>query len=182
MRYEYHWMTGASGGLTVGQSYRFNDTKEYGPDTGLAHNFSDYVARLDLDLPPYVNMFYRIRLDRRSFGLRRQELYFVTDTKPLALTLGYLDLRQTDPNSEYQNRREIQATGSLNVTSKWSIVGNIIQNVGPSPFTVKYGIGVQFANECLKVRMQVRRNFTRDRDVQPTTTISINVVLNHLGS
>ena len=182
MRYEYHWMSGASGGLTVGQSYRFNDTKEYGLDTGLAHNFSDFVARFDLDLPPFVNMFYRLRLDSRTLGLRRQELYFVTDTKPLALTLGYLDLHQTDPASEFENRREIQATGSLNVTSKWSIVGNIIQNVGPSPFTVKYGIGIQFANECLRIRMQVRRNFTRDRDVQPTTTISVNVVLKHLGS
>jgi LPS-assembly protein len=182
LRYEYHWLSGASGGLTVGQSYRFSDIQKFGPDTGLAHNFSDYVARFDLNLPPYVNMFYRLRLDRRTLALRRQEVYFVTGTKVVNLTLGYLDLRQTDPVSEFTNRREIQATGNVNITSKWSIVGNIIQDVGPDPKTIKYGIGLQYEDECFKIRTQVRRNFTRDRDVQPTTTISINIVLTHLGS
>ena len=182
LRYEYHWMSGITGGMTVGQSYRFNDTDVYGPDTGVAHNFSDYVARLDLDLPPYVNLFYRIRLDRQTLAPRRQEVYMSVNTKLLAMSLGYLDLHQVDPLTEFPNRREIQASGSVNVTSKWSIVGNIIQNIGHQPYTVKYGIGLQYADECFRIRTQVRRNFTRDRDVQPTTTISINVVLKHLGS
>jgi LPS-assembly protein len=181
MRYEYHWMSGITGGVTVGQSYRLNNTDVYGLDTGVAHNFSDYVARFDLDLPPYINMFYRVRLDRQSLAPRRQEFYVTTNMKLLALSLGYLDLHQTDPTSEFQDRREIQASGTLNVTSTWSIVGNIIQNVGSSPYTVKYGIGIQYADECFRIRTQVRRNFTRDRDVQPTTTISINIVLKHLG-
>jgi len=182
MRYEYHWLSGASGGLTVGQSYRFNNTNEYGPDTGLARNFSDYVARFDLNLPPYVTMFYRLRFDRKTLALRRQEVYLTTGTKVLDLTLGYLDLKQTDPTSEFSDRQEIQATGSLNFTDKWSVVGNIIQDVGPNPKTIKYGIGLQYADECFRIRTQVRRNFTRDRDVQPSTTISINIVLKHLGS
>ena len=181
-RYEYHWLTGPSAGVTVGQSYRIDNTADYGPDTGLAHNFSDYVARLDVSIPPYFSIFYRLRFDRRSLAVRRQEVYLAADTKLLNLTLGYLDLTQVDPATEFQNRREVQADGSLNFTRHWSIVGNIIQNVSSNPYTVKYGIGLQYEDECFKIRTQVRRNFTRDRDIQPSTTVSINVVLSHLGS
>ena len=135
-----------------------------------------------MSIPPYFSIFYRLRFDRRSLAVRRQEVYLAADTKLLNLTLGYLDLTQVDPATEFQNRREVQADGSLNFTRHWSIVGNIIQNVSSNPYTVKYGIGLQYEDECFKIRTQVRRNFTRDRDIQPSTTVSINVVLSHLGS
>ena len=47
--------------------------------------------------------------------------------------------------------------------------------------TLSEGASVTYTNDCLIARLDVERSFTQDRDVKPTTTVLLRLVLRTLG-
>ena len=46
---------------------------------------------------------------------------------------------------------------------------------------VRYDIGVSYSNECIELGLRWRETFTRDRDVEPGTSIMFRLKLKNLG-
>ena len=43
------------------------------------------------------------------------------------------------------------------------------------------GAGLTFQNECILFTTEIRRDFTRDRDLEPDTSINFVIQLRNLG-
>lgn len=182
LRYEYHHFGGASGSVLVGQNYRLTRNTAFSVDSGLAHRFSDYVVEADISLPPYIDYVHRLRFDRRTLEVKRNEINVLTEiSSAVRLQFGYLDLVRDDSESEFQDRREINAAGQFALSKEWSVASSIIRDIGENAGTIKGGVSLTYSDECITFRTSFRRDFTRDRDIAPSTSINFRIVFKHLG-
>ena len=54
-------------------------------------------------------------------------------------------------------------------------------NLGEDAGNLNWRVGGQFANECCTLRLTFGQNFTRDRDIRPSTDFLFRLGLKHLG-
>jgi LPS-assembly protein len=47
--------------------------------------------------------------------------------------------------------------------------------------TISAGVGLQFENECTEFTASFDRRFTRDRDVEPSSSFNFRLILTNLG-
>ena len=47
--------------------------------------------------------------------------------------------------------------------------------------TLKTGFGIRYLDECFDLLAGYERSFTRDRDIEPSTSFILRVRLRHLG-
>ncbi|WP_161315492.1 LPS-assembly protein LptD [Sneathiella litorea] len=166
---------GASGGYTTllfGQSYNFSNNTGFENGTGLEDQFSDYVARLEIRPAHYLQLVNRIRLDHDSLYLARNEVTMKMGRTDDWFNLGYVYLRD-DVNSLSQNKREeVYIEGKTKVAEFWSVYGSYRRNLVNSGNSVDGTIGFEYLDECFGFTLEASRSFTRDRDVEPNTSIS----------
>jgi len=167
---------GASGGYTTllfGQSYNFSDNTGFANGTGLEDQFSDYVARLEIRPADYLQFVNRVRLDHDSLYLARNEVTMKLGTFDHWFNLGYVYLRD-DPNGLTQDKREeVFIEGKTKVADFWSVYGSYRRNLVDGGNSIDGTLGFEYLDECFGFALEAKRSFTRDRDVEPETRVSV---------
>lgn len=183
--------------ILIGQSWRITGQDFVLADgIGLEGNFSDIVGRTNVSYKGWIDFEHRYRLDDKSFTLRRNEfdVTFGDDTK--RLRIGYVDLNRNLAFINREDRSEIRVDGFYKFNQKWKLTGgwvrrledtallnfstglpDLVQPEGP----VEYSVGIEYENECIQLGLRLRETFTRDRDVEPGTSIMFRVKLTNLG-
>jgi LPS-assembly protein len=128
--------------------------------------FSYDIAQID----------YRFRLDKETFSPKRSEVTTGLALDPVYLSTTYL-LLDNDP--VFADREQVSGSMTIKLTDQWQ------WNVGGSTdlnnnVDVGATTGLIFQNECTMLSLQAARNFTRDRDVRPETSISFIYALKNL--
>ena len=67
------------------------------------------------------------------------------------------------------------------MTEKWSLLGATQEDFS-NHRSVYREFGVGYVNSCVNLGVVYRRDYTRDRDVEPSDSIVIRVRLSNLGS
>lgn len=168
---------------TIGQSFRLQSSETFPIGSGFEGKSSDFVGRLDLTFGDYIDYVHRFRLDKDSLRLRRNEMILSGGTKKVRVSLRFLDLdrESTDlTNTELENVKEFGAGLQYLVTDRWTLHGSWVHDLLKND-TISYDAGIKFKNECLEFGLGFERRLTSDRDITPSSTIHLRLVLKHLG-
>lgn len=178
----------------IGQSYRLS-TREtiLPPGTGLSDRFSDFVGRTTVQVGRRLSFTHRFRLDKDSFGIRRNEIDATIGGRQTYATMGYLRLnRNVDPAIEdLRDREEVRLGGRVQFARYWSIFGSAVvdltdrredplsQSDGFDP--IRHRIGLLYDDECIELGVTWRRDYETTGDARRGNTFLIRVALKNLG-
>ncbi|MDA0260695.1 MAG: LPS assembly protein LptD [Proteobacteria bacterium] len=166
--------------LLFGQSIRLNDDDTFADKTGLEDNRSDYVGRLDLVPSDFVDLNQRIRMDRDTFSLRRHEVSLSAGPKYLRVDASYVSLSRELTTDELSGREEIDISSRLQVTPEWALTAGTRQDLKKDA-TLSFNSSLEYQDECLFLSVDFDRTFFSDRDLEPSTSVTVRLKLKHLG-
>ncbi|MCF8473661.1 MAG: LPS assembly protein LptD [Emcibacter sp.] len=168
---------------TIGQSFRLKSSETFPVGSGYQGKSSDFVGRLDLIFGDYLDYTHRFRLDKDTLGLRRNEMILSGGTKKIKASVRYLDLhREFDDltNTELENRKEIGLGMKFDFKEGWTVHGSWVRDILKKD-TISYDAGLIYKNECLEFGLRYEKRLTTDRDITPSSTFHLRLVLKHLG-
>ena len=172
---------GSSGGastLIVGQSYRFRESSSFENGSGLEDQFSDIVASLQMSPGRFFDLLYKTRFDKGSFRARRTEVSTTAGPRALKLDLNYVFFDQTN---EFADREEVTAGLTSQITEQWSARINTRRDLTSNGGTLSYGASLFYKCDCMDFELKYQRDFTRDRDVPPTESLTFRIIFKSLG-
>ena len=156
--------------LLVGQTFRLKSDTEFSADTGLSGKSSDIVARLTLNFPPHLSLTHRVDLDPDTGTVRRNEVYMDATWGRSGLEVSYLRLPPSEVVPGFDRREEINAQGTMGLWDYWLLYAEARRDLSASQMIdTEFGFG--YADECLGLSLSWRRQYTRDRDVPPSSSI-----------
>ena len=177
---------GNLGSIFVGQSYRIKKNDDFNRDTGLHDHFSDIVGRINIEPSDSINALYRFRLDKENLGLRRSELQTTLGPPIFRLGINHLQVKQkdwddvVDPDDKFEDREELSLELTSQVTSRWKIGINTRRNLAEHS-SLSHGAFLIYKNDCLELQTDYRRDFTRNKDIHPSDTLFLRLILKTLG-
>lgn len=181
VRLAAHTLSGGSGSIVFGQSYRFRDDPTFDSDSGLESERSDYVGRIDLRPGRYLDLIHRFRLDRDDLHFRRNEVSLWAGTNQYNLEIGYVRLADDQIATTLGSREEITARTYLTLADNWALQAGARRDLEDSEMIHSYA-GLIYQDECTEIELSYRRRFTRDRDIEPSTAVMLRVRLHSLGN
>ncbi|MFQ5533877.1 MAG: LPS-assembly protein LptD [Sphingomonadales bacterium] len=180
LRYSLTGRNGRSAEMLVGQSYRFNRNSVLPRGAGLDRRLSDYVGRLQVNWSNSITYFHRVRLDKDSFAIRLNEADLLLGPKAVKVDIAFLETDNGSVDPFNPDRREIKLGTRFQFTGNWSANGRFVRSLLDDRSVVAEG-GLHYQDECIEFGATVRHNFTTDRDLTPSTSVLIRLVLKHLG-
>ncbi|GLQ07568.1 LPS-assembly protein LptD [Sneathiella chinensis] len=171
---------GAEGGYTtllVGQTAHLAGDNRFGEGSGLEDRWSDYVARLEIQPIDYFKYTHRIRLDEDDLELARNEIEALVGTEENWLSLGYVRIGDEITNAGLEKRQEIFTQGRVKLADFWSAYGSYRRDLTDGGRSVEATFGLEYLDECFGFAIEGQRSFTRDRDVEPSTSIGFRIRL-----
>ncbi|MDP6344886.1 MAG: LPS assembly protein LptD [Alphaproteobacteria bacterium] len=175
---------GAGGGYstaTVGQVFRVRDDDTFAGNTGLENHRSDYVLGLTVAPSAVFDLTNRLRLDRNDLSIRRNEIYLAMGPKFLRFGASYVLLERELTFDELDAREELYNFVRWRINENWLATGESRRDLRGGGSQIRTGAGLQYQDECIGFRLTFERSFTRDRDIQPSTSLNFRILLKHLG-
>jgi len=176
--------------VLIGQTWRINSTSVVLADgAGLEGEFSDIVGRTLVRYKGWLDLEHRYRLDEKSFAFLRNEVDVVFGDDTKSLRVGYFKLDRGLGFINREDREEIRTSGFYKLSDNWKVFGTFSRRlkgaVNPELIeadgNVEYSIGVAYENECIEMGITLRETYTRDRDIEPGTSILFRLKLTNLG-
>ena len=165
----------------LGQSFRGKNDDNFSERSGLNDNFSDYAGRVSLTLIEDLELFYRFRMDKDDFKLRRNEIGSNLTFDKFSVGANYIILDEED---ETFDRQELTGTARFDINENWSINAYGRRNLTDSETLggwINGGAGLIYENECIKIATGWNREFTRDADIEPSISYTLKVSFKGLG-
>ncbi len=183
--YGLKWgLYGAGGGATtafLGQSFRFRTDSDFAFGSGLEDNLSDLVGKLQISPGPYLDFLYRFRFDPDNFRAARSEVTLAAGPPNLRLGINYLFVGEEAGTGEFGDREEISGNLFYRLNRNWSAAADIRQDLTADGGILSSSFGITYQDECFLINTAFRRSFTRDRDLEPSDTVFVQLVFKHLG-
>ena len=181
LKLSHYTDSGAMASLTVGQSYRFTTDINFAPDSGLNDNLSDIVIGAQINLPGIVDYYHRLRLDKDSMKVMRNEGVAIFGPKDYRFSIGYTDVRRASYGAVLPDRKEVRTTADVKLSRYWRMFADFSYDFEPQGGALTAGGGFTYEDECLKFQIRARRVFTSDRDVLPNTSIGFRLIFKVVG-
>jgi LPS-assembly protein len=175
-----HGPKGGAVSAFIGQSYRFSESEDFAPGSGILDDLSDVVGRLDLTPIPELDLTYRFRLDSRSLEPHRNELQLTAGNPDLNLRLSYIFLDDETATLEFGDREEIYARLRGRITDNWSGTMFARRDLELDRF-LSYGVGLTYENWCLAIGAEIRREEFDDEEIDPETKVLLRITFKTLG-
>lgn len=120
-------------------------------------------------------------MDSETFSSRRTTIDLTAGPDWLRTRLGFLSIDEGSADlSELGRREEINLSMRLELGPQWSFNAFHRRDLAESQ-SINMGAGLTFQNECILFTTEIRRDFTRDRDLEPDTSINFVIKLRNLG-
>ncbi|MFP6730703.1 MAG: hypothetical protein VCD50_11150, partial [Alphaproteobacteria bacterium] len=95
--------------------------------------------------------------------------------------LGFLSIDEGSADlSTIGRREEINLALRLKLGPEWSFDAFHRRDLAEND-SINIGAGLTYQNECFLFALQVRKDFTRDRDLRPDTSINFVIKFRNLG-
>jgi len=145
--------------------------------TQASKKLSDYVARLEIQPAEYLKYTHRVRIDQDDFSFSRNEIDVFLGTENSWLSVGYLELADDQVLTGIQSQHQIDLEGRLKFAEYWSTYGGYIRDLEDNGGSIEARLGIEYLDECFGFALEAKRKFTRDRDIEPSTTIGFKIRL-----
>ncbi len=182
LKWGLYGVDGATATAFLGQSYRLQEESEFAGGPGLEDNLSDIVGKLRLTPSSLLDFLYRFRFDADELNANRIEVGLVAGPPKLRLSLDYFFLNQ-EPDAgteEFGDREEVSGRLEVGLGRYWRASANARQDLKGFGL-LSAGLGVTYEDECFILTAALERSRTRDRDLEPKTTVFFRIALKHLG-
>jgi LPS-assembly protein len=170
---------GGASQVLIGQSYRLQDSADFPVGSGLEDRVSDVVGRVTVAPLSGVNLAYRFRLDHRDLAIDRQEVALNFGPEQLRVGISYLDLPPIV--GETDARKQVSASVGLGLTRYWRLAFSTTRDLNGDQDTLSTVGQAIYQDECLAFTFTIAQSGTRDRDIEPGTSVFFTVVLKNLG-
>ncbi|OUR76655.1 hypothetical protein A9Q83_13880 [Alphaproteobacteria bacterium 46_93_T64] len=171
---------GENGGYTsllLGQSLYENSKSDFADESGLDEQFSDYVARLEIQPTEMFKFTQRVRLGQDDLSFARNEIDLTFGSENNWFNLGYLNLKDDQAAAGIESHHEINFAGKLKLSEFWSSYGSYRRDLENNGSSIEGVFGFEYLDECFGFALEATKKFTRDRDVEPSTTIGFKIRL-----
>lgn len=169
--------------MLVGQSYRTRTDANFTEYSGLDDNMSDYVGRIVFRTREMLDLGYRFRLDKDSMDLRRSEVNAGLYIAPVRFNVDYISLDDgLSPFLEQQTpREEIYSRIGVDLNKEWSVIADARRDLSGGGGFVSASSGLLYNGECANIATTWVREFTRDRDIEPSSSFTVQILLKNLN-
>lgn len=175
-RSQYLFSGGQAFDAMLGQNFNADDNTPFPNSTRPGKNISDIIGRFALDYAPF-NLGYRFALDREELTPNRTE-FLLGFAKPwLSLNAVYSDIEN---NRYLVDSEEAAVNASMPVWGGWSIYGGGRRDLDLNQMIASSG-GLIYRNECFTMAIQGLRTYTRDRDIEPSSEVTVRFGFKNLG-
>ena len=183
-------------GLTVtaqvGQSYRLDDQTDLFPEgTGLSERLSDFVGRASVRLGNIVEVTQRLRVDKGSLAIRRNETDVAIGSRRTFVSVGYLKFNRDIDLEDLTDHEELRAGARLAFGRFWAVFGSaVVDMTSPAedPFTINDGwqpirhrVGVSYTDECIEFGVTWKRNYLDNPNARKGNSFLLTLALRNLG-
>jgi LPS-assembly protein len=162
--------------LLIGQSYRFRRDPTMPADSGLTDKTSDIVLTATLSVPNAFDYQHRLRFDKDSMRVVRNEGLVAFGPENLRFFVGYTGVNRNGFDQTLPDRKEIRTATRIKLSQYWSMSADFSYDFTRGGGALTAGGGLTYEDECLLFRISARRDFTEDRDVKPSTSIGFQLV------
>lgn len=165
-----------------GQSYRLDNDDRDADTSDLRNGKSDFVGRLQISPDKYMDLLYRFRLAEHDFNLLRGETSVAIGPPSFRLTGDHVYIAAEASNGLYPDREEVNADLSSQLTDYWSIGLNTRRDLTSDGGPLEHGARITYEDECFRLAVKFKRDFTSSLDVEEETVFSVEIVFKNLGN
>ena len=169
-------------GVLLAESYRMRDNSQH-DQQGLEPGASSYVGRVDASDGQYIDFSYNFRLSKKDNHFERSEISNTLNLNPVILGVDYIYL-DDEFHTLGGDREEVSGNAGYQLAPDWRLMGNLRRGLGQTEQNgglISSGLGLLFRNECIGFSLILNREYTRDRDVPPSTSITFQLALKNLS-
>jgi LPS-assembly protein len=161
----------------LGQQYRMEADPAYSFSSDRTGLVSDYVGRIGY-ASAHLNLDYRLRLEQESLTPLRNELSAWMSAGPVELATSYVRFNNDVTLADHE---EVFGQTNLHLSDRWMLSLDGRRDLSDEGSLISIGSGLIFHNECLQVTTGLRREYTRDRDVEPETSVTVELSLKNIN-
>lgn len=164
----------------LGQTFRLRENTDFDAGSGLRDQKSDYVGRLRYAPSENFSITQRFRISQSDFAFERNELDFFSRIGPFSANATYAYFAESQ-SATLGTREEISGGASYRIDTNWSLRGYTRRDLTDGQ-TLQNLLGLRYQDECFALDLNYRQNFYRDRDIEPDTTVMLQLTFKHLGT
>ncbi|MBI2239441.1 MAG: LPS assembly protein LptD [Magnetospirillum gryphiswaldense] len=166
----------------IAQGWRARKDSTYAPGQGFDDYLSDYVGRLDIAPTGNLALLNRVRLDKDTLTLRRNENTLSVGSPLLRFTTTYLMLEKSGNDEQtFDRRHALVNTLSSDISRYWALTATISSDLTNGGDVQSWGAKATYSDECFAFVTDLRRTTTQDRDDMAGYTLTFNIVFRTLG-
>lgn len=153
----------------IGESFRLHEDDAFTVESGLRGQQSDFVGRFTIQPTSDIRIVNRFRINQQDYSFERNEVYAeASDPDWYLFRAGYV-LLEPDPLLPDQ-REEVNFLGSFRAIDNFWLKGSGRRDLaGDQMIESKFGLSYQ--DDCAEFGVDFRRRFTRDRDIEPASSV-----------
>ncbi|MCE2992279.1 MAG: LPS assembly protein LptD [Candidatus Jidaibacter sp.] len=168
--------------LVLGQSYRFDKDYNFDKASGMLGYRSDYVSKVSLTLNPNVQISNGTRFDNKNFSVNRNEFGSSYSDTNYIFSFYHFMVNKNILDKSRMNlyRQEIQVNAGYKFYRELWVDAFVKTKLGKKPQDqstrlISNGILIRTANECLSIQIGIQRDYTRLKDLKPSTNYIFNI-------
>ncbi|MBE7637013.1 LPS assembly protein LptD [Sneathiella sp. P13V-1] len=177
MNFGFYGENGGYTSLMIGQSVFESNNTGFSEGSGLEQQLSDYVTRLEIQPSEFFKLTHRTRIDQDDFSFSRNEVDLFLGTDENWLNVSYLNLADDQVLTGIQSQHQIDLKGRVKFAEYWSTYGGYIRDLEDDGGSIEARLGIEYLDECFGFALEAKKTFTRDRDVEPSTSIGFKIRL-----
>jgi LPS-assembly protein len=161
--------------MILGQTYRLKEDTAFSAESGLRDQQSDFVGRFTFQPMEEFRLVHRFRLDQENFDYERSEVYLETQSgDDYRFKASYVSLNEEAlvPDA----REELYLDGQVQFAKHWFVHAMGRRDLDEDKMIEARG-GIFYEDECSQFGLGLKRRFTRDRDIEPNTSVTVTFVL-----
>ena len=177
-----YYYDGFGGSVMVGQHYHKRNKDFYQRGSGMEGRLSDYLTQFHFKPISYLDLLYRMRIDKKKGNIRGNQAAAIFNFDPLVFSATYTALID-----ERQLVRRVHYLGNsvgLKLKDDWYTEMGSEFNFANHQVTqkklVKFYSKLVYNHPCYKVAASFERTFMRDRDVRPQSLLNFTLILKTL--
>lgn len=181
VRYGYYMNNGDSVSILLGQSYRGKEITLFPGTGGLNDRESDFVGRITASFGDVLSLSHRFRLDQEDLNPLRNEVILRLSPEWFDLEATFVQQDKSISPSGTDAQEEINARLLVPIVQYWSFKVESRHDFAPGGGAIRHAAAFVYQDECFEFEFGVKRRFTEDRDVRPSTSFGVRVKLLYLG-
>lgn len=173
------WPNGIAVEGSIGQQLRLQSTDAFDFSSGLGEKSSNIVGSLNVRFGEHFGVENRFRINDDGGDIQRAESMAFFRAGPVQANVGYVRLNEENVAANLVRREELTARGRVNITDHWS-VGAAWRLDLEGDRTIRQDFSVGYRDECSVFGVTLRRDRTRDNNLEPDTAVLLTFQLKSL--